>query len=155
MLPKPPSINQAYKNRGSGKGGKGRFASPELKKWRQHAELLIRIGNVPRFHGAVNIDITIDEGQDRRREDADNRMKPVIDQLVASEVLEDDNKKIVRRVAIGWGSVEPGMISVTITECEQTSVPRETSKTSSDKSWAVRQLKRKFGIDIAPSRIHL
>jgi Holliday junction resolvase RusA-like endonuclease len=156
-LPMPPSANACFGNRQKGQRGPGRYVTPEYAKWRRSAEQAIQAaGRMPRFSGAVEIEIRVAEPDGHRRHDADNRVKPTVDFLVKIGIIIDDCRKIVRKCSVAWADVAPGTIEVTIRAVEyQAPVAAPKAKPVRGKSWAIQQLKRKFGIEIAPERIRL
>lgn len=84
-IPMPPSLNGAYAN----VAGVGRVKVTKYRQWRVAAELIIRasIPNAKRIAGKVNVHILLPL---KMRGDCDNRIKPVLDALVASDRIDDD-----------------------------------------------------------------
>lgn len=108
-LPMPPSVNGMYIN----VGGKGRAKATAYKTWLIEAGWDLNRQKVRPVKGApVEILIELDN---RRRGDADNRCKPVLDLLVAHKIIPGDSKKYVRAVTAKWVSGIDGC-RVTITE---------------------------------------
>ena len=96
-LPFPPSVNTMFKN-----VPWGRAQSREYKAWRDAAAWELKAQKPKPFAGRALVNIDLDE---RRRGDADNRAKPVLDLLVEHGVLKGDDKKHVKRVSIGWEAI--------------------------------------------------
>lgn len=106
-LPFPPSVNTMYLNN---KGrGRGRIPSPEYEQWRADAAVMLMQQRVRPVLGRCTVWIDLD---DTRQGDADNRAKPVLDLLVKRGVLGGDSKKYVRRVSIGWETVDGCRVAI-------------------------------------------
>ena len=100
-LPFPVSVNDMY---GNNKGaGRGRFVMPEYAQWRADATICLYQQQVRPILGRVVVHIDLD---DTRQGDCDNRIKPILDLLVKEGTLGGDSKKYVKRVSIGWESIE-------------------------------------------------
>lgn len=100
-LPFPPSVNNLHFN----VQRRGRVATPEYLDWQDAAgwELRAQRSRLPRkIKYPVTVKIDLDN---KRRGDADNRSKAVLDLLVEHQIIIDDSKKYVRRVDIGWEPV--------------------------------------------------
>ena len=84
LLP-PPTINTAYRN----VGGKGRVKTKEFQRWTAYALAVIktRIPESARVAGAFFVAINLPK---KMRGDIDNRVKGIIDALVASGRIDDD-----------------------------------------------------------------
>jgi Holliday junction resolvase RusA-like endonuclease len=83
LLP-PPSLNNAFVN-----GKRGRFKSREYKTWCAYACAAIK-GRVPskdRIGGKFCVAINLPQ---KMRGDIDNRVKGILDALVASTRIDDD-----------------------------------------------------------------
>lgn len=87
-LPLPPSLNNAYANH---KGGRHKTAS--YARWQADAleKILTSVPQAKRIGGAVNVSILLPE---RMRGDIDNRIKPILDALVASKRIDDDRNVV-------------------------------------------------------------
>lgn len=154
-LPRPPSLNACYGNRAKGQKGRGRYVSPALARWRSMAAQEIRaLGKYPRFASPVTIEIRASE-DGVGRQDADNLEKPVCDFLVEMGIIIDDNRKIVRKVSCAWTDGRSGMISVIVREAPPPPAAKSKTEPKNGKEWVIKQLKRRFGIDVHPDRIHL
>ena len=106
-LPFPPSVNGMFKN----VPGRGRAPTKEYEAWKHNAgwELQAQRSRIPALASPVEIRIDLDE---RRRGDADNRTKAVLDLLVAHRIIRSDSKKYVKRVSIGWEVVTGCRVSI-------------------------------------------
>jgi Holliday junction resolvase RusA-like endonuclease len=98
VLPFPPSTNNLFLN----SRGKGRILSPEYRAWKEQAGWQLKSQRPKPLGVRAFVQIDLDN---RRKGDADNRAKPVLDLLVEHQVLAGDSKKHVRRVSIGWEPV--------------------------------------------------
>jgi Holliday junction resolvase RusA-like endonuclease len=99
-LPFPPSVNELYFNP---KNWRGRVSTSEYLDWQDRAGWELKSQRPRRMKDRCVITIDLD---DKRRGDAANREKAVVDLLVTHGVIEDDSKKHVKRVSIGWESIE-------------------------------------------------
>ena len=120
-LPWPPSVNAMYANRSgwrssmSPKSGSGRFAAKKYRMWKREADQCVMMTRVRPLAGPVSLEIKL-HPSDNRRQDADNRVKPLLDCLVRMSVLADDSQEVVRGVHVKWGEVRrPAAAIVTIT----------------------------------------
>ncbi len=100
----PPSANMAYVN----VPGKGRVASDKLRRWRTAAgwELMLQKPKGDAIQTPVEIAIYLQREGTRRRADADNRIKPLLDLLKTHGIIPDDSADFVRSVSVEW--VPPG-----------------------------------------------
>lgn len=101
-LPFPPSVNDMFGNNKTGKG-RGRYRTSEYDAWKTAAGLMLNGQRLSTFPVRALVMIDID---DRRQGDCANREKAVTDLLVSHGILRGDSKKYVKRVSIGWESVE-------------------------------------------------
>lgn len=100
-LPFPPSVNNLYFN----VQRRGRVHTPEYLDWQELAGWELRAQRsrlALKIKYPVTVKIDLD---DKRKGDADNRCKAVLDLLVEHQIIVDDSKKYVRRVDIGWEPV--------------------------------------------------
>jgi crossover junction endodeoxyribonuclease RusA len=112
-IPDPPSLNNIYGNRPGG----GRFKTAAYKKWRKAgADYLHWIVRAP-LNMPTPVDVTVHLAK-RLRGDADNRIKPTLDLLVAAGVLPGDQKKYVRSAKAEW--TDSDVSSVTIRTTDET-----------------------------------
>ena len=90
-LPVPPSLNMAFLNVRK----RGRVKAPHYREWCSVADQLLALsGNKP-LTGSVGVSIKLP----RIRGDIDNRVKPILDALSRSGLIDDDRK-------VEWLSVE-------------------------------------------------
>jgi Holliday junction resolvase RusA-like endonuclease len=109
-IPDPPSLNNIYANRPGG----GRFKTAAYKKWRKDGAACL--GWIVRANTVQTpVDVTVHLAK-RLRGDADNRIKPTLDLLVAAGVLPGDQKKFVRSAKAEW--TDRDVSSVTIRTIE-------------------------------------
>ena len=83
-LPLPPSLNNSYVN-----SPKGRFKSADARAWAQHAALILKLkmAGLPKVSGPWAALIALPQ---KMPGDCDNRVKPLLDALVASGRVSDD-----------------------------------------------------------------
>lgn len=99
-LPFPISVNALYRV------FKGRpVLSPRYRKWRAEAGWQLKAQTKARIAGPVHIRIAL-KAPDRKRRDADNLSKGVVDLLVQHGIIEADDSRIVLWVHPEW--VEDG-----------------------------------------------
>lgn len=84
-LPPPPSINRAFRN----VPGKGRVKTRDYRQWRQAAAqtIVAQVRADQRIGGAVSVAINLPATMTG---DIDNRIKGLLDALVASGRIDDD-----------------------------------------------------------------
>ena len=107
-LPFQPSLNNLYLSI----KGKGRVPTRKYRAWRTQALWEIRVQRVRPVTGAVSVHIRL-VAPDRRRRDADNALKAVLDVLKAAGIIEDDSGAYVRRVSSEWAETgEPCTVTI-------------------------------------------
>jgi crossover junction endodeoxyribonuclease RusA len=94
-LPFPPSTNSLFRN----VRGRGRVRSEAYKAWAIEAGY--RVNRAARLKGPVSVSVALC-APDKRRRDADNSLKPILDLLVKHGVIEADDWSIVRSVKAEW-----------------------------------------------------
>jgi Holliday junction resolvase RusA-like endonuclease len=99
ILPMPPSVNGLYRN----VPGRGRVISGLYQRWKDAADGAVWTQETTVFKGPVALTITL---EDRGRYDCDNKIKAVQDFLVRHGMIDDDDKRIVRRVTAQVGDVK-------------------------------------------------
>lgn len=107
-LPMPPSVNAMYSS-----AGKRRVKSKVYTMWTQEAGLKLNTQHPKPIKGEVSIRIGL-VAQSNRHQDADNRVKAVLDLLTTHKIIEDDSNKYVRDLNVRWLDQGPAC-SVTIT----------------------------------------
>jgi Holliday junction resolvase RusA-like endonuclease len=112
-LPFPPSTNGLYKNR---KGG--RCKTDKYKQWLVDAdEALKKQLKYRRFHsGRVDVSLHL-KAPDKSLSDIDNRVKAVLDFLVANNILVGDDWRYVRSVLVRWADEMPVGCYVNVKDC--------------------------------------
>lgn len=101
-LPFPPSVNNLFA------GKFRRYPSKRYRAWKSAAQqcVMMQRRGQPVAPDQVTVTIAL-TAPDKRRRDADNLAKPVIDCLVSMAVLRVDDQHQVRRVTTEWSN-EPG-----------------------------------------------
>jgi len=98
LLPWPPSVN------GMWRAVQGRnILSQRYRLWRDAASKALAIQRPKHVLGPVSVAIELTP-PDARAYDLDNRVKPILDLLVASAVIDGDDHRIVREVTVSAGS---------------------------------------------------
>jgi crossover junction endodeoxyribonuclease RusA len=107
-LPFPVSVNAMYRS------VRGRvIKSARYRAWIQQAGLHINAQRPVKIVGPVHIRLDL-VAPDARNRDADNLLKPVLDLLVAHQIISADDSTIVRWVHPEWAdSGEPCTVTVT------------------------------------------
>lgn len=98
-LPFPVSVNRHLGVTSTGK----RFLHSSQKRWRNAAFASMIAAKLKPISGPVAIAIWL-HPPDRRRRDADNLNKCILDSLVRGEIIADDSSGIVRSVKAEWAS---------------------------------------------------
>ena len=99
-LPLGPGVNGMYANRKRG-AGFGRIKTKKYRAWITEAGWQIRIQRPMPVHGPVTIQLILPETM---RGDGDGRLKAPIDILVTHHIIDGDDRKIVREVAVKFSS---------------------------------------------------
>lgn len=99
-LPFPPSTNNLFVNVPK----RGRVRSSRYMMWLKEAGWELQAQRPGTFIGPVALTISLCP-KDKRRRDADNGAKAVIDLLVRHGVIAADDNRIVRKVTIEWCDV--------------------------------------------------
>lgn len=95
-IPFPPSVNATTR------AVNGRvLLSKEYRVWKSETALAIMVQRPKKHAGRVDILIEL-RNPDNRNRDCDNRIKPVLDALTASQIIVDDNNRYVREVRARW-----------------------------------------------------
>lgn len=107
QLPYPPSANHLRIP------ARGRLiTSPQYREWQSQAIWMIRQGMTRVARYPVTVHICLQTKNKRR--DIDNSVKPILDALVKSEIVRDDNLACVNRLVVTY---QPGP-----TECVYVSI---------------------------------
>jgi crossover junction endodeoxyribonuclease RusA len=108
-LPWPPSVNHYWKSNGT-----RRYISPQARQWLEEALWLLKQarGGRPTIQGEVAVRI-VAYPPDHRKRDLDNLLKPILDALTKSGIIEDDYQvadlHMTRRA-----SEKPGKVQVVV-----------------------------------------
>lgn len=95
-MPRPPSVNAAYKNLKKG----GRAKTEKATTFAFHASVELARQHVRGVTGKVVVTYDVGRIADRRKRDVGNFEKLLSDALVANGIIEDDSK--IERLSIGW-----------------------------------------------------
>lgn len=101
-LPYPPSTNGLFSQTRTGR----RFPAKHYVAWRRHADLLLMAARLRPVHGPCLIEIELTP-PDKRRRDADNGTKAIVDSLVRMRLIPDDSRGVVREVRVRWAEGRP------------------------------------------------
>ena len=94
LLPWPPSVNGIWR------AVQGRnILSQRYRHWREAASKALLLQRPKPVFGPVRIAIEL-APPDRRAYDLDNRVKPILDLLVANRVIDGDDHRIVREFTV-------------------------------------------------------
>ena len=104
-LPFPPSLNRIWRSRRGANGKPTYYLDRRYETWKRVCDNII-MATRPRPKVAGHFDITITLHDAKRRGDADNRAKGVLDVLQRAGVIENDSK--ADHVSIGWGYAPEG-----------------------------------------------
>ena len=99
-IPFPPSANNLFVNAGK----RGRIKSSRYTMWLNEAGWELQSQRPKKMLGKVSVTICLCP-VDKRRRDADNGCKAVLDLLVKHQVIEADDSRCVRKVTAQWVDV--------------------------------------------------
>lgn len=97
-LPFPPSLNHLFPTMGARRG-----KSEEYEAWIKAAGWELQAQHPRRAIGPVEVTLTFQE--QTKRLDLDNRIKAVLDLVVAHGIIEADHNGIVRKITAQWDDV--------------------------------------------------
>lgn len=103
-LPFPPSTNGLFRNPTSdeiSRGDKKRKCTVGYNAWKETAGWDLNRQSPKRVRGQVEVWIYLQD-DDARKSDCDNRSKAVLDLLVDHQVIEADDKRVVRSCHQVW-----------------------------------------------------
>lgn len=109
-LPFPVSANNLFA------GKRRRYISPSYRRWRRQADLEFIAAKAPKISGPVEVEITFIP-RDKRRRDADNFVKPILDAAVRMSVIKDDSAAVVRKVSASWASPAKHALAIVTIRC--------------------------------------
>jgi Holliday junction resolvase RusA-like endonuclease len=95
-LPMPPSVNQMYST-----VQKRRVKSKVYANWAKEAGLVLNTQHPKPLLGRVSVSIAL-VAQSNHRQDADNRVKAVLDLLTKHKIIKDDSSEFVREIRVRW-----------------------------------------------------
>ena len=95
-LPWPVSTNRLYR----AVGGRS-ILSEAYRRWKLEAGWALAAQHPKRVFGPVAVTVELC-APDKRRRDADNSGKAILDLLVAHQIIEDDSSKFVREFTAKW-----------------------------------------------------
>lgn len=103
--PMPPSVNSLWRS-GSGRGGKRQyFLSERYKTWKRVFDSIV-MAMVPRPKVAGHFIASITLNANKRKGDADNRAKAVLDALQRCGIIENDS--LADSITVRWGYAPEG-----------------------------------------------
>jgi crossover junction endodeoxyribonuclease RusA len=111
-LPFPPSVNNLFSQTRAGR----RFPSKKYVAWRKQADWHIISARLHKakltFPVLIRIELT---PVDKRPRDGDNFTKGILDSLVRTGVLPDDNNQYVSDISVTWRPADKAASRATIT----------------------------------------
>jgi Holliday junction resolvase RusA-like endonuclease len=126
-LPVPPSVNQLFRNDKK----RGRVKTEAYDQWRATAKTALRIQQIAPIAGRVVVIF----GVERRSlaADIDNRIKAMLDAIVAAKIIEDD--KMVTAFAAAWLPAANGLAHVQIYPVQEIGIQFHPSKDGATGGW--------------------
>lgn len=107
-LPFPVSVNNLFINVPK----RGRVRSSAYRNWALEAGVAVHVQRVPKMLGEVSVCIALC-APDKRRRDADNAAKAVLDLLATHAIIEGDDSRFVRSIQTKWvASGDPCTVTV-------------------------------------------
>ena len=152
----PPSVNSAYTTSAEGK----RVMTSKAREWKKQAGMDIRAQlRGIRFLGCYRLSVRASDVALSHDRDADNMLKSLVDAVVKSGVVLDDNHRHMRGVSIDWDSALPeGQCLALIEELAPEPLPRPTAKArpkSKEIPASIMAALRARGIRVSPERVHV
>src|SRR5258706_9307466 len=89
-LPTPPSTNALWSN----VAGKGRVKTQSYREWREAAGWDLRCQRPRSVPGVVAVTILAGLPEQRRKRDADNLIKPLLDLITEHRIIDDDSNVV-------------------------------------------------------------
>jgi hypothetical protein len=98
LLPMPPAAAALHFEADGG----GRMPTPRYLRWKRIAAEMLKLQNVGRMPGHVEIDIQLEEHN--RSRNCDNAIEPILDLLCAPQVgvLHENSARSVRKITAEW-----------------------------------------------------
>lgn len=104
-LPFPPSVNRIWRSRTGANGKPAYYLDKRYATWKRVCDnTLMATRPRPQVRGHFTASITLSDT--KRRGDADNRAKAILDWLQSAGVIENDS--LADAVSIGWGYAPEG-----------------------------------------------
>lgn len=126
-MPVPPSVNQLFRN----VPGRGRVKTRVYDDWRGHAATSIRLQSVPHIDGPVIALFGVERQSSVA--DIDNRIKAMLDAIVAARIIRDDNQ--VTAFAAAWLPPANGLAHVQIFPADRLGIEFHPSPDGATGGW--------------------
>ncbi len=162
----PPSLNACFVN----VVDQGRVLSAAARAWKKRATMEISIqARGARFLGQYHLSVRLSDTGLSRDRDCDNALKLLLDAVVKSGAVIDDNHRCLRSIDVEWCSALPaGRCTVEVHEIWPEPLPKPTkalrpkdavsnrakSKAAAEPNSVMRALRSK-GINVARERIRV
>lgn len=128
-LPIPPSVNAMFRN----VRGKGRVKTAVYRHWRDECVWRLRAQNPRLMPGEVVIIIGVDRTSFSA--DIDNRIKALLDLVVAEKVIEDDSHVV--GLATAWQPGGNGLARMAILPAQNMTVEFQLAKDGRTGGWII------------------
>lgn len=128
-MPVPPSVNQMFRN----VRGKGRVKTEAYDQWRASAATSLRLQRIAPVAGRVVVIFGVERGS--LAADIDNRIKAMLDAIVAAKIISDDNQ--VTAFAAAWLPKANGLAHVQIIPSAEVGIEFHPSKDGATGGWFV------------------
>ena len=121
-LDMPPSVNAAFAN----VAGRGRVLSASARTWKKRAAMEISLqARGIRFMGQYNLAVKLSDAGLTHDRDCDNALKLLLDAIVKSGAVIDDNHRCLRSIDLEWRpDLPPGTCRVVIAELSPLPISR-------------------------------
>lgn len=126
-MPTPPSANHLFRN----VKGVGRVKASHYTDFIRMGVSAIRRQNVQPIAGRVIVVIGVERMSDRA--DIDNRLKAMLDAIVAAKIIEDD--RFVTALAIAWLPKANGLSHVSILPVQKLDLTFHPSQNGASGGW--------------------
>jgi len=126
-MPVPPSVNQMFRN----VRGKGRVKTEAYEQWRAAAKTSLRLQQVQPIEGRVVAVFGVERGS--LAADIDNRIKAMLDAIVAAKIIRDDNQ--VTAFAAAWLPAANGLAHVQLFPANRLGIEFHPSKDRATGGW--------------------
>lgn len=126
-MPIPPSVNQMFRN----VRGKGRVKTGHYEAWRGHAATSLRLQHIAPIGG--NVVVLFGVERQSAIADIDNRIKAMLDAIVAAKIIGDDNQ--VTAFAAAWLPPANGLAHVQIFPAERLGIEFHPSTDRATGGW--------------------